>query len=153
MKKGKDIEIVEVGPRDGLQNLASPMPTNAKKQWLSGAAAAGLAEIEVCSFVPASRFPQFADSKALVAYACQLPHLTVSALVPNARGATDALARRMISTRFAVMNSWSAGCASHRLIVRSQARREDQRPATRGRYPRQCRSTRTPRAPRAQRGG
>jgi len=91
MKKGIDIEIVEVGPRDGLQNVASPMPTDAKKQWLSGAVAAGIAEIEVCSFVPASRFPQFADSKALVAYACLLPQLTVSALVPNARGAVDAL--------------------------------------------------------------
>jgi hydroxymethylglutaryl-CoA lyase len=91
MKAGVDIEIVEVGPRDGLQNVAVVMPTEAKQQWLSGAVAAGVAEIEVCSFVPASRFPQFADSQALVAYACLLPHLTVCALVPNARGAMDAL--------------------------------------------------------------
>jgi hydroxymethylglutaryl-CoA lyase len=91
MKEGVDIEIVEVGPRDGLQNVATPMPTEDKKQWLGAAVAAGVSEIEVCSFVPVSRFPQFADSKALVAYACLLPHLTVCALVPNARGAMDAL--------------------------------------------------------------
>ncbi len=92
MKKGVEIEIVEVGPRDGLQNLATPMSTDAKKQWLSAAVAAGISEIEVCSFVPAARFPQFADNDALVPYALLLPNLTVCALVPNARGAADALA-------------------------------------------------------------
>jgi hydroxymethylglutaryl-CoA lyase len=92
VEKRVEVEIVEVGPRDGLQNLAKPMSTEAKKQWLSAAVAAGVSEIEVCSFVPMDRFPQFADNEALVAYALLLPNLTVCALVPNARGAADALA-------------------------------------------------------------
>lgn len=87
-----DIEVVEVGMRDGLQNLAVPMPTQGKKQWLDAAALAGVAEMEVCSFVPVKLFPQFADNEAVVAHALSLPRLTVSALTPNARGASDALA-------------------------------------------------------------
>ncbi len=87
-----DIEVVEVGPRDGLQNLAAPMATDAKKTWIRAAAAAGISEIEVCSFVPVTRFPQFADNAAVLADAAAIPGLTVSALTPNARGATDALA-------------------------------------------------------------
>jgi hydroxymethylglutaryl-CoA lyase len=87
-----DIEVVELGLRDGLQNVPVTMPTAAKKQWLTAAAAAGIAEAEVCSFVPMNRFPQFADREQVVAHALSLPRLTVSALTPNARGAADALA-------------------------------------------------------------
>jgi hydroxymethylglutaryl-CoA lyase len=85
------IEVVEVGPRDGLQNTSTCMPSADKMAWISGARAAGLKEIEVCSFVPPSRFPQFADRDLIVAHALGLPGLTVSALVPNVRGARDAL--------------------------------------------------------------
>jgi hydroxymethylglutaryl-CoA lyase len=88
----KDIEVVEVGLRDGLQNLAVAMSTDAKKDWLSGAAAAGIMEVEACSFVPVKLFPQFADNEAVVAHALSLTPMTVSALTPNARGAADALA-------------------------------------------------------------
>jgi hydroxymethylglutaryl-CoA lyase len=92
LNSGIDIEVVEVGPRDGLQNVSTVMPTAAKKAWLSAATAAGVREIEVCSFVPPARFPQFADNQPVIAHALSLPPLTVCALVPNARGATDALA-------------------------------------------------------------
>jgi hydroxymethylglutaryl-CoA lyase len=50
-----DIHIVEVGPRDGLQIAKSIMPTHLKKRWIAETAAAGITEIEVCSFVPATR--------------------------------------------------------------------------------------------------
>lgn len=87
-----DIEISEVGPRDGLQSITAIMPTAAKKQWISAMAAAGLPEIEVGSFVPASVLPQLADTAELVTYAVQIEGLAVAVLVPNLRGAMDALA-------------------------------------------------------------
>lgn len=87
-----DVLISEVGPRDGLQSIASIMPTEAKKAWIDKAVAAGVTEIEVGSFVPAKLLPQLADTAEIVRYAKDIPGLTVAALVPNARGAADALA-------------------------------------------------------------
>ncbi len=87
-----DVLVSEVGPRDGLQSIKSSMPTAAKKAWIAAEAAAGVREIEVCSFVPAKILPQMADAAEVVAYARTIPGLTVLALVPNFRGAQDALA-------------------------------------------------------------
>ena len=86
------ILISEVGPRDGLQSVATVMPTADKKRWITALYAAGLREIEVGSFVPASLLPQMADVAEVVAHALTLPGLTVMALVPNLRGAQAALA-------------------------------------------------------------
>nr|WP_260928524.1 hypothetical protein [Novosphingobium sp. 9] len=68
------------------------MPTEAKKAWIAAEAAAGVREIEVGSFVPAKLLPQLADTAEIVAYARTIPDLTVAVLVPNARGAADAIA-------------------------------------------------------------
>jgi hydroxymethylglutaryl-CoA lyase len=87
-----DILISEVGPRDGLQSIKRIMPTAAKKAWITAEAAAGLREIEVGSFVPASVLPQLADTAEIVAHALTIPGLTVAVLVPNARGAAAAIA-------------------------------------------------------------
>ena len=84
--------ISEVGPRDGLQSVARTMPTADKLAWISALHAAGLREIEVCSFVPAKHLPQMADAAEVVRHALTLPGLTVMALVPNLRGAEAALA-------------------------------------------------------------
>ena len=84
--------VSEVGPRDGLQSIDRVMPLEAKKRWIAAEAAAGVREIEVGSFVPASVLPQMADTAELVAFARDLPGLTVVALVPNGRGAERALA-------------------------------------------------------------
>ena len=84
--------ISEVGPRDGLQSVKATMPTADKLTWISGLHAAGLREIEVCSFVPARLLPQMADAAQVVAHAVSLPNLTVMALVPNLRGAQAAIA-------------------------------------------------------------
>ncbi len=89
---GPDILISECGPRDGLQILSQLMPTEAKKRWITALHAAGLREIEVCSFVPAKLMPQMADAAEIVAFARTLPGLTVLALVPNLRGAEAAIA-------------------------------------------------------------
>lgn len=85
------IEISEVGPRDGLQNCTAIMPTAAKKAWIRAEYEAGVREIEVGSFVPAKLLPQLADTAEIVAFARTLPGLTVAVLVPNLRGAQDAV--------------------------------------------------------------
>jgi len=87
-----NVLISEVGPRDGLQSVASTMPTAAKKRWIDALADAGLREIEVGSFVPAKLLPQLADTAEIVAHALGKPHVTVMALVPNLRGAEAAFA-------------------------------------------------------------
>jgi len=62
-------------------------PTDAKKEWISAESAAGVTEMQVCSFVPVKVIPQFADCAEVVAHALSLPGLVVSALAPNLRGA------------------------------------------------------------------
>lgn len=84
--------ISEVGPRDGLQSVKATMPTAHKIAWIGALHAAGLREIEVGSFVPATLLPQMADVAELVRHALSLPGLTVMALVPNLRGAEAAFA-------------------------------------------------------------
>src|SRR3954471_23550785 len=88
----QQVVIREVGLRDGLQSIARILPTAQKKQWLRGAYEAGLREIELGSFVPAKFLPQLADTAELVEEAKALSGLTASVLVPNLRGAQDALA-------------------------------------------------------------
>ncbi len=85
------ILVSEVGPRDGLQSIKPVMPLEAKKAWIAAEAAAGVSEIEVGSFVPASLLPQMADTAELVAFARTLLGLNVVALVPNAKGAARAV--------------------------------------------------------------
>ena len=85
------ILVSEVGPRDGLQNCAGVMPTEIKRQWIQGLFDSGVREIEVGSFVPPKLLPQLADTGEIVAYAGTLPDLTVLALIPNLRGAQNAL--------------------------------------------------------------
>ncbi len=86
-----DILVSEVGPRDGLQSIKAIMPTAAKKAWIDAEAAAGIREIEVASFVPPKLLPQMADAAEIVAYAKTIPGLDVVALVPNFKGAENAI--------------------------------------------------------------
>ncbi len=68
------IEIVEVGPRDGLQSESQVLSTRAKVEFIRRLAAAGLRRIEVASFVNPKRVPQMADAEAvLAALAEELP--------------------------------------------------------------------------------
>ena len=84
--------VREVGLRDGLQSIAEVLPTEQKLAWLDAEHAAGVREIEVSSFVPPKLLPQLADAEAVVRHALSLPGLTVSALIPNLRGAERGLA-------------------------------------------------------------
>lgn len=83
------IEIVEVGPRDGLQNERTPIPLPVKLRLIHHLVEAGLTEIEATSFVSPKWVPQLADAAELWP---QLPTgPSFSALVPNARGLETAL--------------------------------------------------------------
>ena len=84
--------VREVGMRDGLQSIAEVIPTEQKIAWLDAEYAAGVHEIEVSSFVPPKLLPQLADAEAVVRHALTLPELTVSALIPNLKGAERGLA-------------------------------------------------------------
>lgn len=88
---GPQILVSEVGLRDGLQSIRSIMPTQAKMEWIRAEAAAGVRELEVGSFVPATLLPQLADTGELVRFARTLPAVTVAVLVPNLRGAQAAV--------------------------------------------------------------
>jgi len=82
----RDVQICEVGPRDGLQNARQLMPTDTKKAWISALAAAGLNEIEVGSFVPPKLIPAMADTGEIVRHALTIKGLKVVALAPNLKG-------------------------------------------------------------------
>ncbi|MCS6764975.1 MAG: hydroxymethylglutaryl-CoA lyase [Candidatus Protistobacter heckmanni] len=86
-----EVLISEVGPRDGLQSVDAVRPTAAKFAWIDALHAAGLREIECCSFVPARLLPQMADAAEVVKHCLTLPGLTVMALVPNLKGAEAAM--------------------------------------------------------------
>ena len=86
----RDVVVCEVGPRDGLQILPEILPTAVKLDWVSAEAAAGMPEIEVCSFVPPKLLPQFQDAAEVASAALKIPNLTVVALVPNLKGAERA---------------------------------------------------------------
>jgi hydroxymethylglutaryl-CoA lyase len=85
------IEVVEVGLRDGLQILDRVLPTDDKIAWLKAEHACGVRRFEVASFVPPKLMPQMADAANVVAAARRLPGITVTALVPNLKGAVAAM--------------------------------------------------------------
>lgn len=92
MREGIDVLVHEVGPRDGLQSIQTIFPTEAKMEWIKREAAAGVPQIQVGSFVPPKNLPQMADSGDVVRQSVEIPGLTVSALVPNLRGAENGMA-------------------------------------------------------------
>ena len=86
------VVVREMGLRDGLQSVATIVPTAAKLEWIRDAYDAGEREIEVGSFVPARLLPQLADTAEVLAFAQTLPGLRATVLVPNFKGAERALA-------------------------------------------------------------
>jgi isopropylmalate/homocitrate/citramalate synthase len=87
-----DVRIYEVGPRDGLQNEATPIPTETKLRFMELLADAGLREIEATSFVAPSAIPQLADADDLLPRLDRRPGVRYPVLVPNARGLERAIA-------------------------------------------------------------
>ncbi|MEK6191460.1 MAG: hydroxymethylglutaryl-CoA lyase [Chloroflexota bacterium] len=81
-----DVRIYEVGPRDGLQNEAQPIPTETKLSFIALLVDAGLREIEATSFVAPGAIPQLADADDLLPRLERRPGVRYPVLVPNARG-------------------------------------------------------------------
>lgn len=86
------VRVYEVGPRDGLQNEARPIPTEAKLRYIELLADAGIREIEATSFVSPKAVPQLADADELMARLERRPGVRYPVLVPNERGLDRALA-------------------------------------------------------------
>jgi hydroxymethylglutaryl-CoA lyase len=82
----RDVVIVEVGPRDGLQNEASSIPTNAKIAFVDALSDAGLPVIEVTSFVNPNAVPQLADAAEVMNGIRRTKGTRYPVLVPNQRG-------------------------------------------------------------------
>jgi hydroxymethylglutaryl-CoA lyase len=80
------VAVVEVGPRDGLQNEAVRVPTAVKIAFVEALAAAGLPVVEVTAFVNPQRVPQMADAGEVVRGVARREGVRYTALVPNLRG-------------------------------------------------------------------
>lgn len=86
------VTVVEVGPRDGLQNEAAIVPTAAKVQFIEMLAAAGLPVVEATSFVHPAAVPQLADADQVLPAIARRPGVRYPVLVPNMRGMERAIA-------------------------------------------------------------
>ena len=101
----KIVEIVEVAPRDGLQNEKTLISTADKKALITRALDTGVRRIEVTSFVNPKAVPQMADAESLCEMLPERPDVTYIGLVMNARGAGRALATGRIDQLGAVVVS------------------------------------------------
>jgi hydroxymethylglutaryl-CoA lyase len=88
----RSIEIVEVGPRDGLQSEPGVMPTEAKIEFIHRLVDAGLRRLEVTSFVNPKKVPQMADAEAVLAGLKRVPGTYYVGLVLNRKGFDRAVA-------------------------------------------------------------
>lgn len=87
----QQIQVREVGLRDGLQMVQDLVPTDTKLEWLQAEAAAGVRAFDVTSFVSKSKMPQFGDAELMVQATLAMPGIQASVLTLNARGAERAL--------------------------------------------------------------
>jgi hydroxymethylglutaryl-CoA lyase len=92
MNLPKRVKMVEVGPRDGLQNEAQPVPAAVKIELIHRLADAGLPVVEAGSFVSPRWVPQMADSAEVLKGIVRRPGVSYPVLVPNMKGLEAALA-------------------------------------------------------------
>ncbi|MEL7100202.1 MAG: hydroxymethylglutaryl-CoA lyase [Pseudomonadota bacterium] len=102
-----EVEIFEVGPRDGLQNEAHQIPVAEKIAFVDTLSGAGFRRIECASFVSPKWVPQMAGSADVLAGIVRAPGVSYAALTPNFRGFEDAVAAR--ADEVAVFGSASEG--------------------------------------------
>ena len=88
------VQLIDVGPRDGLQNEKQPVPAAVKIGLVQRLQAAGLKEIEVTSFVSPKWVPQMADNTEVMAGLTRQPGVSYSVLVPNMKGFEAAVLSR-----------------------------------------------------------
>ena len=92
MKLPSRVKLVDVGPRDGLQNEKNQVPAAVKVELVHRLQAAGLKDIEVTSFVSPKWVPQMADAAEVMAGISRRPGVRYSVLTPNLQGFKAALA-------------------------------------------------------------
>ncbi len=92
MRLPDTVKVVEVGPRDGLQNEPRVITTATKVELIARLGKAGLKVIEATAFVSPQRVPQMADNAALMGAIERLPGVTYPVLTPNLKGLESALA-------------------------------------------------------------
>ncbi len=85
------VKLVEVGPRDGLQNEAMTIPTDVKIEFINRLSATGLSVIETTSFVSPKWVPQLADNHEVFSKINQKAHISYPVLIPNLTGLERAL--------------------------------------------------------------
>src|SRR3954453_24181169 len=90
----QQVKIVEVGPRDGLQNEKDFVPTAIKVELINRLAAAGFRNVEAASFVSPKWVPQMADGADVMAGIERRPGTIYSVLTPNLRGFEGVIAAR-----------------------------------------------------------
>lgn len=100
---GRQIEIVEVAPRDGIQNEPAALSTETKLDLVRRAAACGLMRIELASFVNPKRVPQMADAEQVIAGAPD--GVTTIGLALNVRGVERGLATNVDEINFTIAAS------------------------------------------------
>jgi hydroxymethylglutaryl-CoA lyase len=99
------VEVVEVAPRDGLQNEQRLLSTEQKVELVRRAVLAGARRVELASFVDPRRVPQMADAEAVRAGVQGIPGLVSSGLVLNERGAVRALATAVAEVNVVVVST------------------------------------------------
>jgi hydroxymethylglutaryl-CoA lyase len=85
------VKIIEVGPRDGLQNVSTFVPADKKILFIKKLAACGIQEIQIGSFVASRAIMQFKDIKEVAISVNSLRGVVLSALIPNEHGAEEAI--------------------------------------------------------------
>ncbi|HEY8716958.1 MAG TPA: hydroxymethylglutaryl-CoA lyase [Candidatus Acidoferrum sp.] len=115
---GDFVRIVDVTPRDGLQNEREPVSTGDKLLLIEKLAAAGISEIQATSFVHPRWVPQMADAEAVAAELKRFPGVRFSALVPNIKGYDRALAAGFRYLEFVIAAS---DTFNHKNLNRSTA--------------------------------
>ncbi|CAO2837413.1 unnamed protein product [Amaranthus hypochondriacus] len=88
----KYVKIVEVGPRDGLQNEKNMVPTHIKVELIHRLVSAGLSVVEATSFVSPKWVPQLSDAKDVMKAVCHVDAARLPALTPNLKGFESAIA-------------------------------------------------------------
>lgn len=91
----KEIKIVEVGPRDGLQSEPEILPTDSKVLFIEKAIQAGIRRLEVASFVHPKLVPQMADAEALIEKLPEVEGVSYIGLIMNERGLDRALTTKI----------------------------------------------------------
>ena len=107
------VRVVEVGPRDGLQNEKAQVPTEQKIQFITMLADAGLPVVEATSFVSPRAIPQLSDASEVMARLRRIPPTEYPVLVPNLKGMERALAASVRSV--AVFTAASESFTRHNI--------------------------------------